>query len=259
MPREEHLVRQVEWKKKLEQYGKVELEKQLSIRGTKIFADVYAQIEGKEFIIEVGDIADGRKNALLQLYAESRPNVVFIHEAYGENKIQEVLEQINAYLRSPERQLEMRKKIEELEKKKKTVPKYTMILGTCYSVMILIFWLLFSPEITPYLAHLFLFVFGLVVFLFFVGRIGIEQQIKKIKQIQAKMLIKASKDAEKDWFAKRVEQTNEENKKSYEKAMSEKNDEKEYPEHDVTYGEDMWEQEDDEWTEELDSVDEMEW
>jgi hypothetical protein len=257
MPREEHLVRQVEWKKKLEQYGKVELEKQLSIRGAKIFADVYAQIEGREFIIEVGDIGDDRKNALLQLYAESKPNIVFIHESYGQDKIQNVLEQINAYLHSPERQLEMRKKIEELEKKKKAMPKNTMILGIFFSVMILIFGLL--PEITPYLAHLFLFVYGLLVFLFFIGRIGIEQQIKKIKQIQPKMLTKASKDAGKDWFAKRVEQTNEQNKKSYEKAMSEKNDEKEYPEHDVTYGEDMWEQEDDKWTEELDSVDEMEW
>jgi len=28
---------------------------------------------------------------------------------------------------------------------------------------------------------------------------------------------------------------------------------------DVTYGEDSWEQEDDEWTEELDSMDEMDW
>jgi len=31
------------------------------------------------------------------------------------------------------------------------------------------------------------------------------------------------------------------------------------PEHDITYGEDTWEQEDDEWTEELDSMGEMEW
>jgi len=252
-------MRQVEWKERLQRYGQVEVEKQLRIKGARVVIDVYAIIENKEFMIEIGDIEDERKQALLQFYAESKPNTVFIHEAYGQDKIQEVLEHINAYLQSPERQLEMRKKIEELEKKKKALPKYTMILGICYSVMILIFWLLFSPEITPYLAHLFLFVFGLVVFLFFVGRIGMEQQIKKIKQIQAKMLIKASKDAEKDWFAKRVEQTNEENKKSYEKAMTEKNDEKEYPEHGVTYGEDTWEQEDDEWTEELDSVDEMEW
>lgn len=258
MPREEHLVRQVEWKKKLEQYGKVELEKQLSIRGAKIFADVYGQIEEKEFIIEVGDIADGRKNALLQLYAESRPNVVFIHEAYGENKIREVLEQINAYLHSPERQLEMRKKIEELEKKKKALPKDTMILGIGETVVILIFLLLFSAEVIPYLAFLFLFVFGLVVFLFFVGRIGIERQIEKIKQMQPKTSTETPKDAGKDWFLKLVEQTSEENIKSYEKAMSEEGNEKE-AEHDVTYGEDTWEQEDDEWTEELDSVDEMEW
>ena len=31
------------------------------------------------------------------------------------------------------------------------------------------------------------------------------------------------------------------------------------PEYDITYGEDTWEQEDDEWTEELDSVGEMDW
>jgi hypothetical protein len=31
------------------------------------------------------------------------------------------------------------------------------------------------------------------------------------------------------------------------------------PEYDISYGEDTWEQEDDEWTEELDSAGEMEW
>ena len=61
MPREEHIMRQVEWKKRLEPYGSVELKKQLIIRGARIIADVYAQIEGKELIIEIGDIGDDRK------------------------------------------------------------------------------------------------------------------------------------------------------------------------------------------------------
>lgn len=259
MPREEHLVRQVEWKKKLEQYGKVELEKQLSIRGAKIFADVYAQIEGKEFIIEVGDISDERKNALLELYAESKPNIIFIHEAYGQDKIPEVLQQINAYLQSPEYQLyiqaEKLKKLEEMEKEKKSLPICVTIVGIFYSVIILIF----SPFLgVERLAFWLLFLFVVMVFLFLVSSIKIEQQIKKIKQTQPETLTETSKDAGKDWFRKRVEQTNEENKRSYEKSMSGESSEKE-PEHDVTYGEDTWEQEDDEWTEELDSVDEMEW
>jgi len=135
MPREEHLVRQVEWKKKLEQYSKVELEKQLTIRGAKIFTDVYAQIEGKEFIIEIGDIGDDRKNALLQLYAESRPNVVFIHEAYGENKIQKVLEQINAYLHSPEYQLELKKRKERQSIQNFwTIVKWIVVLLGAYAM-----------------------------------------------------------------------------------------------------------------------------
>ena len=248
MPSEEHLVRQVEWKKKLEQYGKVELEKQLSIRGAKIFADVYAQIEGKEFIIEVGDIGDDRKNALLQLYAESKPNIVFIHEAYGQNNIQDVLEQINAYLHSPERQLErqleIRKKIEELEKKKKGLPQTMIIVGICLSVTIIFFCFLDPPEFIPYLPYLLLFEFGLVVSLIFIGRAILEQQIGKIEQAQLKTAIETLK------HNKNLGHTT---------SKEEEENEKEFSEHDITYGEDTWEQEDDEWTEELDSVDEMEW
>jgi hypothetical protein len=66
MPREEHLHRQIAWKEALSQFGETHLEQSLTIRGAQIFTDVYAEIEGKEYIIEIADVADKRKEALLE-------------------------------------------------------------------------------------------------------------------------------------------------------------------------------------------------
>ena len=60
------------------------------------------KLMGKIFLIEIGDITDKRKNALMQIYAEQNPNIEFIHEGYGRNKIPTVLESISAYTEKPE-------------------------------------------------------------------------------------------------------------------------------------------------------------
>ncbi len=103
MPSEEHIDRQVRWRTKLQKYGcEVNLERTVYIRGAKVVVDVYAEVEGKTFLIEIGDINDERKTALIQYYAEDNPKIEFIHEDYGENKIPQVLESITAYRNSPE-------------------------------------------------------------------------------------------------------------------------------------------------------------
>ena len=49
--------------------------------------DKIAEVEEKKYLIEIGDIADKRKNALMQFYAEQNSNIEFIHEGYGEKII----------------------------------------------------------------------------------------------------------------------------------------------------------------------------
>jgi hypothetical protein len=103
MPRQEHLIRQVEWKNTLEKYGcNVALEKIIQIKGARIITDVYAETEGKTFLIEIGGIEDERKTALMQYHADANPNIEFVHENYGEDKTSQVLEYIKAYRNSPE-------------------------------------------------------------------------------------------------------------------------------------------------------------
>lgn len=130
MPREKHIVRQVQWKNRLQAYGcYVNLEKTIYINYAPVIVDVYAEVEGKTFLIEIGDIRDKRKIALLELYARQKPNTIFINEEYGENKIQQVLESINVYLNSPEykeilqdrliqQEIEIRKRIEDKHNKR---------------------------------------------------------------------------------------------------------------------------------------------
>lgn len=100
MPREEHITRQIEWQKALAQYGNVHLEASLKINDAPIIADVYAEIGDKHYIIEIGDIEDKRKEALLELLANQNSKVIFAHEHYGENKMPQVLETVQAYLDS---------------------------------------------------------------------------------------------------------------------------------------------------------------
>ena len=126
MPREQHIERQVHWKNKLQEYGEnVQLEKTVYIKDAPVIVDVYAEIEEKIFLIEIGDIVDKRKIALMQYYAELNPNIHFIHEDYGADKIQQVLESITAYLNSPEyRQLiQLRLSLEKQSQKFKLTKK----------------------------------------------------------------------------------------------------------------------------------------
>jgi hypothetical protein len=68
MPRETHIERQVEWKQQLTKYGfRVALEKQVIIRNAPVIVDVYAILGGKKYLIEIGNIADKRKIALMKI------------------------------------------------------------------------------------------------------------------------------------------------------------------------------------------------
>lgn len=107
MTRQEHHLRQVKWYETLSQYGKAEIEPSIKIRNAEIFPDVYAEIDDKKYIIEIGDVDDKRKEALLSIYAENHRDLVFIHEHYGEDKINEVLKTINAYRSSDEGKLKI--------------------------------------------------------------------------------------------------------------------------------------------------------
>jgi len=123
MPREAHIERQVHWKTTLQKYGcKVTLEKTVHIRNAPVIVDVFAEVEGKKYLIEMGDIADKRKNALMQFYAEQNFNIEFIHEGYGENKIPTLLESVTSYQQSPEydRLKKKQQKLEEIKENRLT-------------------------------------------------------------------------------------------------------------------------------------------
>jgi len=105
MPSERHINRQIQWRDTLRKYGAtVSLERTVHIRRARVVVDVYAEIEGKVFLIEIGDVDDDRKKALMQYYAQDKPNVEFVHEPYGYNEIQHVLNNIQAYRSSVEYQ-----------------------------------------------------------------------------------------------------------------------------------------------------------
>ena len=141
MPSETHMRRQFQWKNALQRYGaNVNLEQSLHIRRAKVIVDVIAKVERKTFLIEIGKINDERKHALLEFHAE-KPNIEFIHEDYGDNKIPMVLEQIGAYRNSEEYKtlVERRRRAERefdmREKRKQKITKW--IIYT-----ILSFWLI---------------------------------------------------------------------------------------------------------------------
>ena len=105
------------------------MENTIYINNAPVIIDVYAEVERKTFLIEIGDIADRRKVALLELYVNQNPNIEFIHECYGENKIQQVLDFITAYhekervyRESPEYKKLLEKR--ELLKKQETIKQY---------------------------------------------------------------------------------------------------------------------------------------
>jgi hypothetical protein len=103
MLREALIERQVQWKNTLQEYGcKVTLEKTVYIRNTPVIVDVFAEVDEKKFLIEIGNVVDKLKNALMQFYAEENSNIEFIHESYGRNEIPTVLESISAYIERPE-------------------------------------------------------------------------------------------------------------------------------------------------------------
>jgi hypothetical protein len=100
--RQEHHMRQMEWFDELSKYGFAEIEPSIKIPDAIVYPDIYGKIENKEFIIEIGEVDDKRKEALHQIYAEKNPSVVFVHEHYGEDRLGEVLEKIGEYQNSPE-------------------------------------------------------------------------------------------------------------------------------------------------------------
>ncbi|HLE75126.1 MAG TPA: hypothetical protein VI864_03670 [Candidatus Bathyarchaeia archaeon] len=177
MPRQEHLMRQAEWKNTLEKYGcSVILEKTIRIKGAQIIADVYAETEGKTFLIEIGDIEDERKTALMQYHAEANSNIEFIHENYGENKMPQVLEFITAYRNSPEyKHLTHQKMIWEQQRRNAKIKDIRTKRHVLYSILFI--WLV------PAVALLFIdtatalgwfigcpiLIFGLPILLIFLG------------------------------------------------------------------------------------------
>ena len=130
MPREAHIERQVQWKNKLSEYGlKVNLEKTIYIQNAPVIVDVFAELEGKTFLIEIGDIEDKRKKALMELYAEQNRDIDFIHEPYNTDKISMVLENVTSYLISPEyHQIQMAKEKARITKEKTEKQKSTVYL-----------------------------------------------------------------------------------------------------------------------------------
>ena len=124
MTRQEHHVRQMKWFEELGKYGKAQIEPSVRIRKAEVFPDVYAEIDGKKYIIEIGDVDDQRKEALLELYAENNSDLVFVHERYGEDKIEQTLETIKEYQDSDEcterqiQQMEMEKQRTALLKRR---------------------------------------------------------------------------------------------------------------------------------------------
>jgi len=57
------------------------------IKRATVIVDVCAKTEGKLFLIEIRNIEDSRKHSLMEFYASQNPNIEFVHETYGENKI----------------------------------------------------------------------------------------------------------------------------------------------------------------------------
>lgn len=102
MPREAHIERQVQWKTILQENGcNARLEKSIKIKGARVVVDVFVEFGGITYLIEIGDIDDERKNALLQIYAQHNSKINFIHEAYGQDKTQEVLSNLSSYKAEP--------------------------------------------------------------------------------------------------------------------------------------------------------------
>ena len=79
MPSERHIRRQIEWSDKLRQYGAiVELEKRIRIKRAKVVVDVYAEAEGKVFLIEIGNIDDEQKH-----HSNTGEGATFWHDDHG--------------------------------------------------------------------------------------------------------------------------------------------------------------------------------
>lgn len=147
MPREEHLLRQMEWKNTLTKFGRVSLEKSISIGGALIYADVYATIDGREYIIEIGDMADKKKQELLESYGKNQ-NVIFMHEGYGQDKIIEVLQTISRFRDSPSGKAQLFNL--HLQSRKKKLRNFGVKIGLftyVLNVVLLIFFMISgSPE-----------------------------------------------------------------------------------------------------------------
>ena len=166
MPREAHIERQVHWKNTLQKYGcNVNLERTVYIRNAPIIVDVYAEAEGKIFLIEIGDISDKRKIALIQFYAEHDPNIEFIHEDYGENKIGNILESVTAYRNTPEynKLKERQRREQEIEERIQSFNAVWMLI--CLTVFIICI-------VIPFMDWSLLFLMGIAFLMPFVWFFG---------------------------------------------------------------------------------------
>ena len=73
----------------------VVLEKTVRIRNAPVIVDVFAVLDGKKYLIEIGDIADKRKFALMEIYAEQNSNTEFIHEGMENTKFKQCCIQVH--------------------------------------------------------------------------------------------------------------------------------------------------------------------
>lgn len=186
MPSERHINRQIQWRDALRKYGaNASLERTIRIKGARIVVDVYAEIEGKTLLVEIGNINDERKTALMQYYADENSEIEFIHEPYGKNKIQQVLESLQSYRNSEEyqKQLEMvrQTRIEKLEKSIKLGAIAFGLLGSEF--LIIGFYVLLLGAITGGLIF-----FILVFWMILVVIHGIRQKKRKLRELREKQL-----------------------------------------------------------------------
>jgi len=166
LPREAHIERQVQWKNKLSKYGcRVNLEKTVYIRNAPVIVDVYAENEGKTYLIEIGDISDKRKIALMELYAKQNQNIEFIHEPYNTNKIGEVLDNLIAYRNSDEFLHLQLAKMEDRKNKRK------MLVALLFVFVVPFLWFLSYDTLLAF--GWVVIWFGIPIFLVFFGETSI--------------------------------------------------------------------------------------
>lgn len=189
MPSERHINRQIQWRDTLRKYGaNVSLERTIRIKGARVVVDVYAEMEGKKFLVEIGEINDKRKTALMQYYADENPEIELIHETYGENKIQQILESLQSYRNSEKYQKRLEIRIEETEEKirklEKSIKWGPIAFGLLSSEFLIIGLYVLSLGAIAGSLMLFILVFLLILVVIH----GIRQQKRKLRELRQREL-----------------------------------------------------------------------